>query len=89
MPVIKDEKRKNAFTMRLKDKKEKSPDAKAKMTSDELRIFEKFISEAKRNIDNASCVLGDPSCEQAKDLDETLRELSDRIEALRYRLVGP
>jgi hypothetical protein len=58
------------------------------MTPDQLRVFSKFTTDGSRNVENASCVLEQPSCEQSKSMDDALKELVEPIEQIRYRLVG-
>jgi len=58
------------------------------MTADQLRAFENMAREANKWIGNLGCAILEPSSEQAKHMDDTLRELVEQIEAQRYRLVG-
>jgi hypothetical protein len=72
-----------AFHFKLRPKKYRKPPEKAEMTPEEIRVFGKFHETAARAIDNLACALGEPTIDQAEELDELLDQLADRIEALR------
>jgi len=88
MPIIKDITRKDAFSPRLKDKREIVLDERSEMTPGQIRAFDNAAREANRWIENIGCAIDEPSREQAKRMDDTLRELVEQIEDHRYRLVG-
>jgi hypothetical protein len=59
------------------------------MTPDQMRVFEKAFGEAARPVNNLGLMIFDPSPEQARQLDDLLKELADQIETIRYRLTAP
>jgi hypothetical protein len=59
------------------------------MTPDQMRVFEKAFREAARHVNNLGLTIFDPSPQQARQLDDLLKELADQIETIRYRLAGP
>jgi hypothetical protein len=90
MPRVPDNERKIAFSPRLKAKrKESSQSGPQEMTSDQMRVFEKAFGEAARHVNNLGLMIFDPSPQQARHLDDFLKELADQIETIRYRLTGP
>ena len=83
MPIVSEQNRKNAFSHRLKDKREKSCAKRSEMTPDQIRIFGKTFRETSTWIGNLWCAIEEPSLEQAKKIDDALRELVERIEQIR------
>ena len=90
MPRVPDSERKIAFAPRLKLKR-RGPNRSAsqEMTPDQMRVFEKAFGEAARHVNNLGLMIFDPSPEQARHLDDLLKELADQIETIRYQLTGP
>jgi hypothetical protein len=86
MPIIKDSERKNAFSHRLKDKRERFSDNPVGMTPDEMRIAEKHCRDVSVWLFNLSVAIRDPSSEQAGIMNEWLDELKEKIEGIRYKL---
>jgi len=72
----------------LKGKRERLSEQRSEMTGDQLKVLRGFIADAKRHVGNASLVLKEPSPEQAKDIDDALRELVERVEQIRQQLAG-
>jgi hypothetical protein len=64
-----------AFHFKLRPKKYRKPPEKVGMTAEQMRVFSKFHEAAIRAFDNLACVLGEPSVDQAEELDELLDQL--------------
>ena len=77
MPRVPDNERKIAFSPRLKPKRRDSNrSASQEMTPDQMRVFEKAFGETARHVNNLGLMIFDPSPEQARHLDDLLKELA-------------
>jgi hypothetical protein len=86
MPIVKDSERKNAFSHRLKGKRERSSNNPVGMTPDEMRIAEKHYRDVSVWLFNLSVAIRYPSSEQAKVMNEWIDELTEKIQGIRYKL---
>jgi hypothetical protein len=86
MPIVPDSKRKNAFSHRLKDKREQPSDESTGMTPDEMRVAEKAYRETSVWMFNLSVAIRDPSPGQAEITNGWLDELTEKIQDIRYKL---
>ena len=84
MPIVPDSQRKNAFSHRLKDKRERSSDNHAGMTADQMKIAEKEYRDASLWMFNLSVAIRYPSSEQVKMMNEWIDELTEKIKGIRY-----
>jgi hypothetical protein len=88
MPIVSDSKRKNAFSHRLKSKREKSSGPpRSEMTPDQIKVAEKAYRDASVWMFNLSVAIRDPSPGQAGMINEWLDELQEKIENIRSRLL--
>jgi len=85
MPIVPDSKRKNAFSHRLKDKRERSSDNPAEMTADQMKIAEKAYRDASVWLFNLSVSIRDPSPKQTEEMNHWLDELKEKIENIRVQ----
>ena len=86
MPIVPDSKRKNAFSHRLKDNRERSSDNAAEMTADQMKIAEKAYRDASVWLFNLSVSIRDPSPKQTEEMNHWLDELKEKIENIRCKL---
>ena len=90
MPIVSDSQRKNAFSHRLKSKREKSSGGRpprSEMTPDEIKVAEKAYRETSVWMFNLSVAIRDPSPGQGGVINEWLDELQEKIENIRSRLL--
>jgi hypothetical protein len=89
MPIVSDDERKNAFSHRLKGKREEPSDTSG-MTADEMKVAEnvletaeKAIREASKWLLNLSLAIKDPSPAQADIFRGRVTQLRDEVENMR------
>jgi hypothetical protein len=86
MSRVPDSQRKNAFSNRLKDKRERSSGNPVGMTPDEMRIAEKHYRDVSVWLFNLSVSIRDPSPKQTQEMNHWLDELKEKIQNIGCKL---